>query len=103
MRPDSASLLHAVLASCVLGAFVLVPSAWAGPGCDGASVVEHDFDEADADDDGLLVREEYEAAGLEQFGVTFEQSDLDGDGVTTFDEYLDLYEAHHPPRHASEV
>lgn len=81
----------------LLGCFLFAPMAFAGGGCDGLSTVSHIFDEADEDQSGSLTADEYEAAALDQFGVTFEQSDLDGDGVTTYDEYLDLYEAHHPP------
>jgi len=61
------------------------------------SVVQHIFDVSDQDQDGALSLEEYDEAGLERYGVTFEQTDADGDGKTSLAEYLELYEAHHPP------
>lgn len=72
--------------------------ALAGDECgDGAiDIVRHIFEQADRDHDGGLTRAEYEAAGLQSYGVTFEQSDLDGDGRTSADEYLELYRRHHP-------
>ena len=80
-------------------------SAGEGGGCskDANFVVQHMFDAADSDRDGNLTREEYEGAGLQQFGVGFEASDLDGDGTTTLDEYLDLYDRHHPPVDGTEA
>ena len=85
-------------------AFAVAPSAFAGGGgCGGLSAVEHIFEAADADQSGSLTPDEYEAAGLSRFGVDFDESDLDGDGITTFDEYLDLYDMHHPPHTGSEV
>jgi hypothetical protein len=76
-------------------------------GCQGArdavSVVQHIFDQADRDQDGSLTQSEYEQAGLQHYGVTFEQSDLDGDGGTSVDEYLLLYESHHPAGGETEV
>ena len=96
-----------LIVSFALAALVLPTLASAGEGCGGsmsaASIVEHIFDTADADQDGSLTQTEYEAAGLESYGVTFEQSDLDGDGGTSIDEYLELYESHHPQGDEAEV
>ncbi len=78
-------------------------TAWAGPGCGGTSAVQHIFDAADEDGDGALTQAEYEGAGLQEFGVSFFDSDLDGDGVTSLDEYQTLYDMHHPKRDEAEV
>lgn len=97
----SASVSASILA---LAALVCVASgASAGPGCGSASAVQHVFEAADANGDGLLTRAEYEGAGLEAFGVSFAESDLDGDGATTLLEYETLYEMHHPPGAGAEI
>ena len=70
---------------------------------DAAAVVQHIFDIADQDEDGSLTQIEYEAAGLQEFGVTFQDSDTNADGKTSFEEYLWLYERHHPAGDVSEV
>jgi len=85
--------------SFLLAGLLVAASADAG-GCmsgDGAvGIVKHIFDRADQDQDGLLTQVEYEDAGLQNYGVTFEQSDTDADGTTSLDEYIELYEKHHP-------
>jgi hypothetical protein len=87
------------IALVVAGAIValsLPGSVLAGEGCSsGQSVVQHIFDAADQDGSGGLSAAEYGAAGLERFGVTFAESDLNGDGETSLAEYLELYERHH--------
>jgi hypothetical protein len=70
---------------------------------DSVDVVQHIFDEADLDGDGLLSHSEYEGSGLQGFGVTFEESDLNSDGGTSSDEYRELYERHHPTPNHSET
>ena len=74
-------------------------------GCakDAESVVQHIFDEADQDRDGNLTRSEYEAAGLQDFGVSFDESDTDANGGTSIAEYLELYKRHHPAGEESEA
>ena len=78
------------------GALALPVTATAGGG-HGCGVVEHIFEMADQDSDGALSPDEYDAAGLERYGVTFEQTDANGDGETTLAEYLELYERYHGP------
>ncbi len=78
-------------------------AAWAGPGCGATSMVQHIFDKADEDGDGALTQAEYEGAGLQEYGVSFADSDLDGDGVTSLDEYQRLYDQHHPSGDEFEV
>ena len=51
---------------------------------------------SDTDGNGSLSRVEYEEAGLERYGVSFDEYDANGDGETSFDEYIALYEKHHP-------
>jgi len=71
----------------------------AGEGAHPLAVVQKIFDTADVDGSGTLTAAEYRAAALQDFGVSFAQSDLDGDGETTLEEYLELYVAHHPVGH----
>ena len=79
-----------------LAALALPASAVAGEGCGGGlSIVQHIFEMADGDRSGGLSPAEYEAAGLERFGVTFAESDINGDGETSQAEYFELYERHH--------
>ena len=78
------------------GALDFAGDAPAGGGFTATEVVEHIFDVADEDRSGTLSADEYAAAGLERYGVSFGQSDLDGDGQTSLAEYLELYERHHP-------
>ena len=51
---------------------------------------------AGRDGDGSLTRTEYEGAGLQRFGVSFDESDTDADGSTSLAEYVERYERHHP-------
>ena len=82
-------------------------TAYAGGDCesgyDPVAAVQHIFNAADQDQDGLLTQLEYEDAGLQVYGVTFEQSDLDADGATSIQEYILLYEFHHPVDGETEV
>ena len=87
----------------VIALLLAAPSAWAGSGCGETSAVQHIFDAADENGDGALTRAEYEAAGLQGFGVSFADSDLDGDGLTSLDEYQTLYDLHHPSGDEAEV
>jgi EF hand len=67
------------------------------------SVVGHLFETADVDRSGTLSPAEYGEAELDAYGVGFEASDRNGDGETTLEEYLDLYERHHPNDPGTEV
>ncbi len=87
-------LFGAALVGIVLGLSSGV--ALAGEGCGAMDVVAHIFEMSDTDDDGALTRAEFAAAGLERYGVPFEDYDADGDGRATFDEYRALYDRHHP-------
>jgi hypothetical protein len=80
-------------------------SADAGEGCGQSAEAagRQIFEEADTNGDRSLTRAEYEHAGLQKLGVSFEESDLDADGVTSDGEYLELYRKHHPPVDRSEV
>lgn len=94
------------LALVPLAALLLnTPPAAAGEGCgqSAEAAVRQIFEEADANGDRALTRSEYEDAGLQKLGVSFEESDLDADGVTSDGEYLELYRKHHPPVDRSEV
>jgi len=68
----------------------------AGGSCDRSDVASHIFDVSDTDRSGTLSRQEYLEAGLERYGVSFEEYDANGDGEASFDEYLDVYDRYHP-------
>jgi hypothetical protein len=84
---------------CVVSAglaFAVIPgSGLAGQNCEGFDVATHIFEASDIDGSGTLSREEYAGAGLERYGVPFEDYDANGDGETSRDEYFDLYDRHH--------
>jgi hypothetical protein len=88
-----------------LALFVAASPASAGEGCASSAEakVQHIFDAADVDGSGSLSPSEYESAGLQSFGVSFAETDADGDGETTLDEYLDLYHRTHPAPDGSEA
>ena len=91
-------VMHAALS--ILVAFLIAldtRSASAESGSDARSIVSHIFRMADTDGSGSLSPLEYREAGLERFGVSFAESDANSDGETSLDEYLALYERHHPP------
>ncbi len=95
MRPTRPPFITTLIAS-----FAAVPVAFAyddqaDPG-DGAAIVEHIFAVSDLDADGALSSEEYETAGLAEFGLSFEACDRDANGELTSQEFLDVYRQHHP-------
>ena len=81
----------------VILSFALPVVALAEDTMDGEAIVEHIFDVADLNEDGVLDIDEYENARLGEYGLSFEECDTNQDGVLELDEYLDLYIAHHPP------
>lgn len=80
-----------------LALFAVSPTATAGGGCESGSVVHHIFEKADQNQDGTLTQAEFESAGLQEFGLSFGESDTNADGGISMTEYLELYEKHHPP------
>ncbi len=83
--------------SILLLALCISAAAHAGGQHDADTVVQHIFDMVDKDQDGHLSPAEFGEAGLESFGVPFEECDLDGDGLTSKAEYTEVYRRHHPP------
>ena len=59
------------------------PVAFAGGAYGAREVVQHIFDVADTDQNGSLTRAEYEDAGLQKFGVSFDECDIDESGETS--------------------
>jgi hypothetical protein len=74
-----------------------IPVLASGCEAEAASVAAHIFDMSDADADGYLSADEFADAGLDRYGLSFDDYDANGDGETSVDEYFDLFEAHHPP------
>ena len=99
------SSIAAILPSLALAALVFPSATHAGGGCSESSqgVAAHIFESSDANADGFLSPAEFTAAGLERYGVAFEAFDANKDGVTSADEYFDLFDAHHPPRDAAAI
>ena len=77
-----------------------IPVLASGCEADAASIAAHIFDMSDADADGYLRPDEVVNAGLERYGMSFDDYDANGDGETSVDEYFDLFDAHHPPTEA---
>lgn len=92
------------LALLVAPALLAATPAAAGEGCGGdTAAVRQIFDSADTDRSGALSPAEYGNARLESFGVSFDETDANADGETSFREYLDLYLRTHPPADQSEA
>ena len=49
--------------------------------------VEQLFQQSDADKDGALSKQEFEAAHLAEYGVSFETFDANSDGKVDYDEF----------------
>lgn len=88
------------LATMTFLAFLLLPLPLAHAGHhedrEHTHPVTHVFEAADADADSALTPDEYAAAELGRFGLSFEDCDRDGDGLVTLGEYQALYDMHHP-------
>ena len=95
--------MRLILIGLALAVVLLPGAAMAGSGCGAASPVQALFEGADSNQDGMLTEAEYTAAGLEAYGMSFEESDLDSDGVTSLSEYIELYEMHPPPAERREA
>jgi hypothetical protein len=95
--------ITALVALLALASFAASASADGGCNQDALATVQHLFDSADVDRDGNVTPSEYEGAGLERFGVSFEEIDGDSDGNMSIKEYLELYQRHHPPVGGTEV
>jgi len=74
-----------------------IPALASGCGEDAGGIAAHIFDMSDSDADGFLSPDEFANAGLERYGMSFEDYDVNGDGAASVDEYFDLFDAHHPP------
>ena len=93
---DSSNARGVGALSLATAALLLSPLvALGGAGWDGHAVVTHIFEMADQDGSGTLSPSEYDAARLERYGVSFTDCDANGNGETTLEEYLDLYDRHH--------
>ncbi len=97
MRRTTALPILALLAALTL------PSLDSSGDYSAREVVGHIFETADADGSGSLSAAEYEAAHLFRFGVSFEDTDADGNGETTLDEYLTLFDQHHPSSETADI
>jgi hypothetical protein len=77
-----------------------IPVLASGCEAEAASIAAHIFDMSDADADGHLSLDEFANAGLERYGMSFDDYDANSDGQASVDEYFDLFDAHHPPADA---
>ena len=82
-------VLVAALAGISLGA------AQAGETMSPLEMAQKIFANADTDGNGVLSEAEHEAAGLERFGVSFADFDLNKDSSITLQEYEAIFEKHH--------
>ena len=87
------------LVAIALG-WIVCPSLALASGCEAeaSTIAAHIFDMSDSDADGFLSPAEFADAGLERYGLPFDEYDENGDGVASVDEYFDVFERHHPPR-----
>ncbi|MEL7466654.1 MAG: hypothetical protein AAFN79_21450 [Pseudomonadota bacterium] len=60
-------------------------------------IAAHLFSKADADGDGVMTAEEYDASGFSRFGGSFKALDGDVDGAVSEEEYIDAFSRHHSP------
>ena len=95
----SIPIIASTIGALAIGALAS-PTGVRASGCEmePSSVAAHIFDMSDTNEDGFLSLVEFADAGLERYGVTFDEFDVNGDGETSVDEYFDLFEYHHPPK-----
>lgn len=79
-------------------AFLVGGTAAAGEMSDPLDIARHIFGHADSDGNGVLVKAEHDAAGLDKYGVAFEAFDADDNGEVSWQEYRTLFEKYHPAR-----
>ena len=77
-------------------ALLIAPAASAGEQSSPLAIAQHIFEQADADKNGVLTPGEHVSAGLDRFGASFADFDLDRDSQVTWDEYRSIFERHHP-------
>ena len=94
--------VQATATTIIALAFIASPIPALASGCEdeAGGIAAHIFDMSDSDADGYLSPDEFANAGLERYGMSFEDYDANGDGETSVDEYFDLFDAHHPPTEA---
>ena len=78
-------------------------AASADKGMDALAIAEHIFAMTDIDKDGSMSLQEYSDAGLDQYGVSFEDFDLDEDEGITLAEYRSLFLKLHPHTKGTEA
>ena len=95
------SIFSYVLCACI--AAFWSSSASAGQGMDILAIAEHIFAKTDADNSGRVSLEEYRSAGLDHYGASFEDFDLDDDEAITLAEYRSLFIRFHPHTKAHDI
>ena len=78
-------------------------NASAGQSMDALAIAEHIFTKTDVNNDGSLTLEEYVDAGLDQYGASFEDFDMDDNKTITLAEYRALFLRFHPHTRSDEV
>ena len=93
------SAVASTIGVITLGA-IAIPSGARASECeaDPSSIAAHIFDMSDSNADGFLTPTEFADSGLERYGIPFDEYDANGDGEASADEYLDLFDIHHPPQ-----
>lgn len=100
MKPSQKTILLA--AACAL-AIASPCAAMEHAGPHARAQVGQLFKQSDADGNGSLSKEEFQAARLAEYGVGFETFDANSDGRITLAEYLALFERYHPSEHQPEL
>ena len=88
-----------LLLSLATGSFLLLAASAHAGDCGGdksaTTAAQEIFEKADSNGDGALSPAEYSEAGMQRFGVGFDEYDLDANGEASLEEYLELFERHH--------
>ena len=95
------SIVAYALCACVTA--IWNTSASAGQVVDTLAIAEHIFANTDADNSGTLSLEEYVDGGLDHYGASFEDFDLDDNEAITLAEYRSLFIRFHPHTKAHDV
>ena len=83
-----------ILAAAAVACLAASP-AFAGERPSPLKIAQHIFEKADTDKNGVLTISEHKSAGLDRFGASFADFDVDRNSKITWDEYKALFQRHH--------